>query len=112
LPYPFKGGERKTTRTQKTDRAATCQAKSWLIDKRDALEGKQKQYVGQTSSCQLRDQALPTAVALGSWVHGCPFRSVRIRKAMNLLQTRVTILSKDDIAVVDFIPWFKTLACS
>lgn len=64
-PYPFKGSTRKMTQTQKTDRATARQAKCWLVDKRDAREGKQKQCVGQTSACQLRDPAFPTALARG-----------------------------------------------
>lgn len=60
------------TETQETDRAAACREEPWLVDKRDASEGKHKPCVGQTSSCQLRDPAFPTAVACGFWAPGSP----------------------------------------
>lgn len=66
------------TETQETDRATTCQEKPWLVDKRDASEGKHKPCVEQTSSCQLRDPAFPTAVACGFWAPGSPSESVEL----------------------------------
>lgn len=48
--------------------------------------------------------SFPNSIGLWLLVHGSPSKSVRVRKAMSLLQARIALVSNGGIAIVDFVP--------